>query len=47
MLLPAETHLNVDVNVFVKITKNDLDGLGFFKLSCKIQLKRKNLKINI
>lgn len=47
MLLPAETHLNVDVNVFVKITKNDLDGLVFFKLSCKIQLKRKNLKINI
>lgn len=32
MLLPAEAHLNIDVNVLVKITKNDLEGLGF--LSC-------------
>lgn len=35
MLLPAETHLNIDVNVFVKIATNDLEGLAFLRCFAK------------
>lgn len=31
VLLPAETHINIDVNVFVKIATNDLEYLAFLR----------------